>query len=1516
MFTPHQTGRPASPRPVLQRTVCGCCAVCKVHLNSSADPRLLPCLHIVCNTCLTKICTDGATQDCPLCAQSFCLSEVTECAIFEDTSNNNKAPKCAGCEESEVSGWCVQCEEALCLDCISAHHRVKVTRDHEVTPKKPPTGWIQRRRCPSHTQESLRFFCLVCEELTCKDCQLITHRGHSFVQQEEAVGSQRQQLQSLLDSIRHQKETVISSLLLLEARLQEIEKIKVAAKKMLTQVVHSIYQTLVLKATQMLKVIEALFAEEVGCLLERKTSLNSLEGCQEYIAAFIDKILCTEGHCLLVHTKRIETQVKKLLSQKAYTPETMIELHLQIQNELCQHIMKFGFLRISKVLVPFTTQRTDSTQLESVSVKSSNPNSPLTATDVHPAPTSSSVDAQVQGECVLNSFTLRPCASSQIVQMNQALHSLPHPSQPSQPSHSNQARSAYNNVASSQPNQSKRSSSDLQSSSSSPSVQVQSHEVMSEQSKHAYSPSSNCVPYFPQSAPKTHMNYSLSVYSQPRLPLMNCTASQISNISESAKCRKAYCPTMQVSQTRILTRPLPVNSQKQPIPVNNQTPVPTHPIPANNQTLTPTHLVPANYQRPQLTHQIQVNNQTLAPTHPIPANNQAPLLTHQMAVSNQKQPISVNNQTPITHPLPANNQTPLLTRQMPINNQTPVPTHPILANNQTLIPTHAILANNQTPLLTHPIIANNQTPILTHPTSANNQTLTPTHPMPANNQTPLQTHQMAVNNQKQPISDNNQTPVTTHPISAYNQMPVLIQPIPVNNQTPVTTHPISAYNQMPVLIQPIPVNNQTPVTTHPISAYNQMPVLIQPIPVNNQTPVTTHPISAYNQMPVLIQPIPVNNQTPVTTHPISAYNQMPVLIQPIPVNNQTPKPTHPIPANNQMPVLIQPIPANNQSTILTHSLPTCNQTLILTHPIQTNFLGPGHSFSMQPNIPFTVLSTINALSLNDTTAISNVHFTEASSGRMNHCPQDPCAPNPTSTISNAIPSTASGSLLPVNPMPSAPISGNDTLWSKNGTYNSINVPVKALADSACDQDADVSSTNFTDTDHLESNLPTSHVSETAPKEPSPDPAHSSGPSNIHQDSLSTITEKCSRQTLDDQSSTKNYSGPKHWSVGMPITFRQLVEAKCIPVRSKDNLNTTPPADSTHCSTSEDLDGERTTHDKTVQSAFDYREAKKEDKESAVTLEHFRRQIKQFKRFLRVSLECLPISLPPSGQPLPEFHLITDTSTGHILVQESQGGQVNQVWRWHEDPLPSRSSSCSVSQDSDSSPASDVEFCAVCLSAGAPLLCAKCGCAFHYDCHIPPILTKPCKDWVCLLCQDLNETVMYGSEEMRTPSLSLEDQRKCEKLLFGLLCDENKSLLFSATKNHSKTAEFDIILGRLLGKRKPPYRTVAELVSDVWTLFDILMLNSERKNMVVKLKKSFQQQLNESFGKSLHASLLNHSSSKDPSRTPETEAEREKHRNTLKRMREFFTANCGTAAKKSCTDEGKERDGCGNTAAAE
>lgn len=47
--------------------------------------------------------------------------------------------QCTCCEGFVASGWCVECGEALCSECVSAHRRVKVTKDHTIR-LQPPTG--------------------------------------------------------------------------------------------------------------------------------------------------------------------------------------------------------------------------------------------------------------------------------------------------------------------------------------------------------------------------------------------------------------------------------------------------------------------------------------------------------------------------------------------------------------------------------------------------------------------------------------------------------------------------------------------------------------------------------------------------------------------------------------------------------------------------------------------------------------------------------------------------------------------------------------------------------------------------------------------------------------------------------------------------------------------------------------------------------------------------------------------------------------------------------------------------------------------------------------------------------------------------------------------------------------------------------------------------------------------------------------------------------------------------------
>lgn len=132
---------------------------------------------------------------------------------------------CMSCDDNtEATGYCVECVEFLCVTCIEAHQRVKFTRDHTIRqkeemspgiffPGKPPVfpvivnmvillrdipdPWryasllvytpdavsLSTQRpvfCDIHKQEPLKLFCETCDRLTCRDCQLLKHKDHKY----------------------------------------------------------------------------------------------------------------------------------------------------------------------------------------------------------------------------------------------------------------------------------------------------------------------------------------------------------------------------------------------------------------------------------------------------------------------------------------------------------------------------------------------------------------------------------------------------------------------------------------------------------------------------------------------------------------------------------------------------------------------------------------------------------------------------------------------------------------------------------------------------------------------------------------------------------------------------------------------------------------------------------------------------------------------------------------------------------------------------------------------------------------------------------------------------------------------------------------------------------------------------------------------------------------------------------------------------------------------------------------
>uniref|UniRef100_UPI0037E966DB tripartite motif-containing protein 66 n=1 Tax=Semicossyphus pulcher TaxID=241346 RepID=UPI0037E966DB len=131
--------------------------------------------------------------------------------------------QCCSCDSSSTSCWCVDCNEALCEACLSAHRRVTITRSHRIL-NQPPAGAAATpptKFCRLHPSEPLKLFCFTCKKLTCRDCQLITHMNHRYMFVSEALVSLKKQMEILVQPIRVQRDTVRRSLQNMEIRYRK-----------------------------------------------------------------------------------------------------------------------------------------------------------------------------------------------------------------------------------------------------------------------------------------------------------------------------------------------------------------------------------------------------------------------------------------------------------------------------------------------------------------------------------------------------------------------------------------------------------------------------------------------------------------------------------------------------------------------------------------------------------------------------------------------------------------------------------------------------------------------------------------------------------------------------------------------------------------------------------------------------------------------------------------------------------------------------------------------------------------------------------------------------------------------------------------------------------------------------------------------------------------------------------------------------------------------------------------------
>ncbi|KAG2455517.1 TIF1B factor, partial [Polypterus senegalus] len=198
-------------------------------------------------------------MQCPVCKQTFQLHDVVENYFIRDTpssskSNGNKTKEvCICCEDkAEASSFCIDCSEWLCDACVGAHQRVKITKDHTVRRRDEgadsaaATGVTPDRLlfCPTHRHEPLKIFCVTCEVLTCRDCQLHDHKDHKYQFLENAIPEQRLILENILKHLQECTYGVRKSARNLRSMIKELKEVERRVKVEIRMAIHSLMKEL------------------------------------------------------------------------------------------------------------------------------------------------------------------------------------------------------------------------------------------------------------------------------------------------------------------------------------------------------------------------------------------------------------------------------------------------------------------------------------------------------------------------------------------------------------------------------------------------------------------------------------------------------------------------------------------------------------------------------------------------------------------------------------------------------------------------------------------------------------------------------------------------------------------------------------------------------------------------------------------------------------------------------------------------------------------------------------------------------------------------------------------------------------------------------------------------------------------------------------------------------------------------------------------------------------------------
>ena len=285
---------------------------CSVCLDLYTNPKTLPCLHSFCEACIERLPQDkeGDTYyiSCPTCRHrtelpgggagafpvAFTLNNFKEVHSLLKKVSDPQQVTCDNCNAANATGYCKECSQFLCIECIGMHKKWSRFASHQITSldevASAPTQLLPAKQftcsVPSH-DEPLKYYCDTCDESICRDCAILTHKDHKYNLMAESYTKHRQELERSLNPVKGKIEALKKILSAIAEREYEIrergEGVLEEIHEMVEEIMNVLRESERKLSEEAKRVTDAKLEVLSGQAKSAQISLSLLEHIEDYV---------------------------------------------------------------------------------------------------------------------------------------------------------------------------------------------------------------------------------------------------------------------------------------------------------------------------------------------------------------------------------------------------------------------------------------------------------------------------------------------------------------------------------------------------------------------------------------------------------------------------------------------------------------------------------------------------------------------------------------------------------------------------------------------------------------------------------------------------------------------------------------------------------------------------------------------------------------------------------------------------------------------------------------------------------------------------------------------------------------------------------------------------------------------------------------------------------------------------------------------------------------------------------